>query len=302
MPHTCFQRFIILGIFLFALTMMVGADTVSWWRFEAGSDTDTSSDGLNVANEIAGGSAMISDNAQIGTSVPDLFDDFVPQVEVPNTGSILSVDNGNGDDGIFGTAAYDSELDSDSITVEFWARTTESTAGFVARTSQPGDAAEDLNIDDLNNGFSIYDPDDVSVRLVTIRDNNNTNSIRRFEFNSGISMNDGEWHYIAFRYDADAERVFITVDDETIEFNAGGPGGNRPIYWDGGADPSVYIGYQMDGNPNNNTGTLDEIRFSNTFIPDEELLITPIPEPGTIVAALGLIGLGVGHFVRRKRK
>ena len=120
------------------------AVTASWWRFEI--DNDPTETGLSVPNEILSEPAMISTNAQIGTMAPDLFNTFIPGTDIPNAGSVLAVNTGGDNAGIFGTAAYSPALDISDITVEFWIRTTESTAGFVARTSIFENAAESANL------------------------------------------------------------------------------------------------------------------------------------------------------------
>lgn len=273
------------------------AAVVSWWRFEAGEDSDTNAKKLTNANEVSGQPAMISSNATIGTDVPDLFDDFVPGAGVANTGSVRSYKNGDGGDGIFGTAAYSSVLDVASITVEFWMRTTENEAGFVARTTVAGNAGED---EVLTNGFRIVDPNDVRVNFWT--HDGSGGSTSPITLTSGTSVNNGNWHYIAFTYNSDDGVSHLYIDDPTTPAVTNNGADNRPLYWGGsGAQPQVHIGYQMDGNPNNNTGTLDEIRFSDLALTSEDLLITPVPEPAT-VAAGGLLTAWLAWEIWKRRK
>lgn len=121
--------------------------------------------------------------------------------------------------------------------------------------------------------------------------------------NSGVSVNDGEWHYIAFTYDSASGLAQLYVDDQVFS-NTGSQAGDV-MYWGGAsATPTVTIGYQMDGNPGNDIGTLDEIRFSDVALAEEDLLrSTPIiPEPRTV--AMGVLALltGLGLQFRRWQK
>lgn len=258
-----------MALLLACMLSSTQAATTSWWRFEAGSDTDPSAAGLINANEVAGEPAMVSANATLGTDAPDLFADFVPVTGDPNTGSLRSFVNGDSTDGIFGSAAYSSTIDSRSITVEFWARTTETEAGMVARTLDPGQSGETGSID---NGFRIVEPQNVRVDFwVSLNNGNNPTLIT---LTSGVAINDGEWHYIAFRYNNSNGVGELIIDGEVVA-SVDGTNNRRLWYGAGDPEPGVHIGYRMDGNPNNNTGTLDEIRFSDVSIPDEELLIVP---------------------------
>jgi len=260
--------------------------TVSWWRFEAGEDDDTSAAGFENPNEIASEPAMISSNATLGTNAPDLFDTVVPQVGVSNTGSVRSFINGQGTDGIFGSAAYSSTLDVDSITVEFWMRTTENEAGFVARTTDSADSGESGTLTD---GFRIVDPQNVRVEYWT-SDTGGGSTVRR-TLTSNIATNDGEWYYIAFTYDAATGEANLYIDDVDTPVATRDDSDNRPMWWGSGSpQPGVHIGYRMDGNPDNDTGTLDEIRFTDFALPPEELLV--VPEVSQIAALLTLIACG----------
>lgn len=262
--------------------MSANAATVSWWRFEAGEDDDPSAAGLNNPNEIASEPDMISSNATIGTNAPDLFETVVPATGDTNTGSIRSFVNGSGGDGIFGSAAYSSTLDVNSITVEFWMRTTESDAGFVARTTDSSLSGEQGTLLD---GFRIVDPNNVRVEYYT--DNGSGGGVRR-QINSGVDVRDGDWHYIAFTYDAATGVGNLYVDDVSSPAGTRNDANNRNLWWGSGSpQPGVHIGYRMDGNPNNNTGTLDEIRFTDNALPPEELLI--VPEASQFVATSTLL-------------
>ncbi|MDX2108654.1 MAG: LamG-like jellyroll fold domain-containing protein [Verrucomicrobiota bacterium] len=285
----------LLTLLLLGITCLDGA-VVSWWRFE--SDTDPSVSALSNPNEITTEPAMVSTNAVLGNQVPDLFNNYVPGANVPNTASVRSYINGGGNDGIFGTAGYSSTLNVNSITVEFWVRTTENEAGFVSRTTNAANSGE--TVGDLPDGFKIVDPQNVRVEFRTSRiDGSN---VQYSTITSNIAVNDGAWHYIAYRYDTTTKTGKLTVDSTTSSLTLGG-GQQRRLWWgDTSAQPTVNVGYRLDGNPNNQTGTLDELRFSDTSVPDNGLLITPVPEPATITLGVLLLGWSAVDYRRRARK
>jgi len=282
------------GWLLLAGVFSTQAATVSWWRFEAGEDDDPSATGFENPNEIAGEPAMISSNAVLGTSAPDLFDTVVPQVGVSNTGSVRSAINGAGSDGIFGSAAYSSTLDRNSITVEFWMRTTENEAGFVARTTDFDSSGETGSLPD---GFRIVEPQNVRVEYWTANNGGQQQTLRTLT--SNVAVNDGEWHYIAWTYDAATGVGNLYIDEVSAPVATRNDQNNRNIWWgNGNPTPEVTIGYRMDGNPDNNTGTLDEIRFSSVALPPEDLLI--VPEASQLFGLITLVACGLVGFYRKR--
>lgn len=289
-PSRCAALSVLLLAWFGGMTS-ASAATTSWWRFENGADSDPSAGGLINANEIAGQPAMISSNALIVTDAPSLFAPFIPQFGIPNTGSVRSLVNGAGTDGIFGSAAYSSTLNTNSITVEFWVRTTEFEAGFVARTTNPAESGETGS---LSNGFRIVEPQNLRVEY-WVSENNGTNPTL-VTLTSGIAINDGQWHYVAFRYNNSNGLGELILDGNVVASNDGTD--DRRLWWGpNNAQPGVHVGYRLDGNPNNTTGTLDEIRFSDNFLPNNQLLV--VPEPSTIAAGLLLLALAA-HDARRR--
>jgi hypothetical protein len=168
--------------------------------------------------------------------------------------------------------------------VEFWVRTTESTAGFVARTSIFQNAAESASLAD---GFSIVDPNNVRVAFFTSAPDGSDAAVTSLA--SNISINDGNWHYIAFRYNSESRLADLTINSQSVSTLVSGAG-DRPLWWGGaGSTPPVIIGYQMDGNENNNTGTFDELRFTDTALQDDDLLAIPEPRASALFASLGIL-------------
>jgi len=99
-------------------------------------DLDPSANGLRVANEVAGGADLLSTEAFVDLAAN-------PTGTVPNTGAINLGSVGSslqgGANGINGTVASSSVLDTSSLTAEFWARTGEtrrrSSSAAAARTA-----------------------------------------------------------------------------------------------------------------------------------------------------------------------
>ena len=290
---------------LIVLTALSGleAATLSWWRFESDADGDNTNGAFENPNEVSGEPALISDNAVLGTSAPDLFAPFVPGPGVANTASVRSQTQG-GTEGIFGTAAYSSTLDVESITVEFWVRTNESDAGFVARTTSP-DTGEQGTISD---GFRIVDPNSVRVDFWTSELKGNgdysggSKGPAQTTIDSGISINDGDWHFIAFRYNSVTGLANLVIDYNEFEATLAA---DRVMFWGGSAagdlEPEVTMGYRLDGNSGNNNGTLDEVRFTDQYEEDTDLL-NPIPEPSALWSGLGLCLFAVVSELRRRIK
>ncbi len=271
------------------------AATVSWWRFEAGEDTDPSASGLRNPNEISGEPDMVSSNALIVTDAPSLFQPYIPLDGRPNTGSVRSYTNGSSADGINGAAAYSSTLDVNSITVEFWLRTTENEAGFVARCTNTSEAGETGT---LSNGFRIVEPQNLRVNYWV--SNMDGSSPTSYTLTSNRSVNDGNWHYVAFRYNHTNGFAELIIDG-ILRASYDGPD-NRRLWWGPtGSEPQVIIGYRMDGMANNTIGTLDEIRFSNLAIPDSELLV--IPESSSLWSGiLTLCIVGTALILKPRRR
>src|SRR5688572_32919407 len=122
LPRT-HAKTLLAGLLAAALAAPAGAATIGYWRMEA--DLDATANGLRVANEVAGGSDLISNQAFVDLAANP--NGTVPNTGATNLGSVGSTLQG-GANGINGTAAWYSVLDSSSITAEFWARTNEGQA------------------------------------------------------------------------------------------------------------------------------------------------------------------------------
>jgi hypothetical protein len=249
------------GLLAVALAAPAGAATIGYWRMEA--DLDATANGLRVANEVAGGSALISNQAFVDLAAN-------PNGTVPNTGAINLGSVGStlqgGANGINGTVAWYSVLDSTSITAEFWARTNEGQATLLARSTGA-------------NGFTIANPNALTV---TYRVSNGAGGSVAVTLNTGHNM-DATWRHYAFTYDAPTGVGAFYVNGVMVTSNDGADG--RALFW-GGASP-LRVGELMDYAAAFN-GTMDEVRLSDVALSSTQFL-GAVPEPaGALLLALGL--------------
>lgn len=264
MPLRTHAKPLLVGLLAASLGAPAGAATIGYWRMEA--DLDASANGLRVANEVAGGSDLISNQAFIDLAAN-------PNGTVPNTGDINLGSAGStlqgGTNGINGTVAWYSVLDSSSITAEFWARTGEAQATLLARSTGA-------------NGFTIANPNNVSI---TYHVSNGAGGAVAVTLNTGHNM-DATWRHYAFSYDAATGVGAFYVDGVVVASNDGADG--RALFW-GGASP-LRVGELLDYASAFN-GTLDEVRLSDVALTATQFL-GAVPEPAAaLLLALGLAGL-----------
>jgi hypothetical protein len=247
------------------LATSTSATTIAYWRMEA--DLDPSANGLRIANEIAGASALTSSEAFVDLAANP--NGTVPFTGSTNLGSVGATLQG-GANGINATAAWWPALDVSSITLEFWARTGEGTATLFRRSSGA-------------NGIVLNNPN--ALALVYYVSNGSGGGTRVAL--SGLDNMSSTWRHYAFTYDAPTGVGTFYVDGVAVRSNDGPDG--RALYW--GSSSSIQIGWQMDYAAAFN-GTMDEVRLSDLALPPTMFLAT-VPEPGTaapLLAGLLLIG------------
>ena len=271
-PHRM-RRALLLGLWLASLAAPVSAATIGYWRMET--DLDPSVNGLRVANQVAGGSDLLSAEAFIDLAAN-------PTGTVPNTGAINLGSVGSslqgGANGINGSMAWYSMLDASSITAEFWARTGESQATLLQRSTGA-------------NGLTITNPNALTITYYV---SNGAGGGLAVTLNTGHDMS-STWHHYAFTYDQATGVGRFFVDGVVVTSNDGVDG--RALFW-GGASP-LLIGQQMDYAAAFN-GTMDEVRLSNVALPASQFLGS-VAEP-TSALLLGLAFAAVGRQARGARR
>ncbi len=251
------------------------AATIAYWRMEQ--DLDPSAD-LRVANEVAGGSDLLSSNAFIDSNLPTTS---VPNTGSPNVGSIGSISQGSSD-GINASAAAYAALNVPSITIEFWARTVENDADLFVRNNGTPD-----------NGVIIDQPGNLRIRFWV--DDGAGGAEQRTM--SGLFDMDDAWNHFAFTYDHLSGVAEFLVDGVSVGTDTNSNAG-RALVWD--PNEAIQLGVRMDFAAANN-GTMDEVRIDDRALSSLELLQSP--EPGTgLLVSFGLIGMGLQGRMRRLRR
>lgn len=269
-PTTHRPGWIFAALLCVATAAPAGAATIGYWRMEA--DLDGSAEGLEVANEIAFGTSLLSSEAFVDTAANPNF--TVPLTGAPNTGSVGGTGQG-GPNGINATAAWYPELDVPSITIEFWARTVENQATLFSRSSG-------------NNGIVIANPSSLDVRYWV---DDGAGGATRVDLLDLFDM-DASWHHFAFSYDEASGLGQVWIDGTSVASNDGADG--RGLVW--GTAVDVQVGRQMDYAAAFN-GTLDEVRIQDAAAGAGASLLVPEP-PWIALASLGAIG---ALLVRRGR-
>jgi len=253
-----------LSLFLLLAACPAQALTIGYWRMEA--DLDPSAEGLRVANEVAFGTPLLSSEAFIDLAAN-------PNGTVPSTGSVnlgsVGATRQGGSNGINGTAAWYAQLDSASLTLEFWARTGEGTATLFSRST---------------GGFDGVRIDQPNTLRVVYHVSNGAGGATRVTLGNLHNM-DATWRHYAFRYDAATGIGTVYVDGVVVGSNDGPDG--RPLVW--GAAVPVRLGTQMDFAAAFN-GTLDEVRISDLALAPQQFLSAPEPAAlAPIAAGLALL-------------
>jgi hypothetical protein len=264
-------RTIGLGLLLAGLAAPASAATIGYWRMEV--DLDPSANGLRVANQVAGGADLTSTEAFIDLAANPTG--TVPNTGAPNLGSIGSSLQG-GPNGINGTVAWSSVLDTSSLTAEFWARTGENEATLLRRSSGA-------------NGLTIANPNALTITYYV---SNGAGGGVAVTLNTGHNMN-ATWRHYAFSYDQASGVGAFYVDGVVVASNNGLDG--RAMYW-GGASP-LRVGLLMDYAAAFN-GTMDELRLSDVALPATQFL-GAVPEPTTLLLGLCCAALVYARGARR---
>jgi len=286
--------------FLLGMAAASHADIISYWRFEE--NTSGSANEFVNPNEISGEPDMVMTPNTPG-SYADGADQYtnVPVNPIPDNGytndyAVGPVSSGSAQDGIYGIASYSSTLDIENMTVEFYFRTGETEAEFVARTGTPSSATPGAAISD---GFRTGLKQGGGGTVQVLYHTNDGSTTTQVELVSSSSWNDSQWHHFAFTYD-DTTGVGKLYVDGILQDEFDGDDG-EDLFWTN--TPEVYLGYRMDGSLNtwnNGKGLLDELRWSNEVLSPHDFLNAP--EPGTVIAGGMLLLLAGGWELRRRRQ
>ncbi|MGJ3244420.1 MAG: LamG domain-containing protein [Opitutales bacterium] len=282
-----------------AAPAFLDAAVISYWRFEQ--DDDPSAQGLDSPNNVAGEPAVISNTARLDDSANP---GSLPNTIIPGTGAANTSSLDGTPLDINATAAYSPTLNVSSMTVELWTRTEESTAVVLARSNNS-------NVrNSIDDGFRIYDTQDLKVEYWTGRNKGQATRVvidTNYRLDQdGVADGQADWHHIAFTYDAATGEGKIYADGVVIGSHTGSA--DTPLYWgrtNPNQGPEVQIGVDMDGynfsKTSTDNGFIDEIRFTDGVLTDDDFLVAPVPEPSTYAAGGLLLGLMGLHLWRRKR-
>ena len=268
---TSLRSWFIAAAVLFVWAPSAPAATIAYWRMEV--DNQNSPNRLLVDNEVAFGSVLESTEAFVDTVAGP--NGSIPLSGDPNGGSVGSTQQGGGN-GINATAAWYAELDVPSITIEFWARTVESTATLFSRTSGGAD------------GIVIENPNSLDVTYYT---EDGLGGVMQIQLLDLFDM-DANWNHFAFTYDQATGEGWFMVDGAPVAYYNGPDG--AALVW--GNQVDVEIGWLMDFADDFN-GTLDEFRILDAAAGSAEPIL--VAEPAHVVlASTGLLGL---FLVGRRR-
>jgi hypothetical protein len=253
---------------LLATASPSAAATIGYWRMEVDDDPDP--DALSVANEVAGGSPLISLTAELdGSNLPV---GVVPLSTEPNAFALASRFQG-GAAGIDASAAWYDALAVTSVTVEYWARTGESTATPFRWTTGGAD------------GIVITDPNSLDVTWYV----DVAGAATAFTM-TGLDDMDTAWSHYAFAYDEVTGVATFYVDGVVVDSFDGPDGAPLVVI----AGTPIELGVLMDF-ASAGQGTIDEVRISGAAL-GAPALLTPEPSAGLLTA------VGVLVLSRRGRR
>lgn len=289
------RSYIMMGTLGMVALQQASGIVLSYYRFEVDNDPGI---GLITPDELSGfnliaAEATVDDSANPG-SLPPLFE--------PGDGSANLASLDGLEPNVDAKAAYNSVLDVDALTVEFYARTEESTAVMVGRST-----TDIVNASvEIQDGFRIYDTQALKVDFWTYDGTAGTQTMHTISTSFGMDLDgtanaSAEWRHVAFTYEdgianfyLDAEVIgTVTVDTDEI------------LYWgDGSSGAELFVGVEMDGydfsKTEDDNGFLDELRFSQGAL-DVDDLLPSVPEPKAYALLVGLVVFFKVGLRRRRR-
>lgn len=257
------RRVIATTLFLWMALMATSASAtvIGYWRMEV--DLDGTAEGLEVANELAIGTSLLSTEAMLDAA--NLPVGVVPLTAADNFFSVASTRQG-GANGINASAAWYPELDVTSIGIEYWARTVENTATPFRMSSGGLD------------GVTIANPNSLDITWHV----DDGGTIRRFVLANVHDMGNA-WQHYAFTYDEVSGEARFYVDNLVVA-SFDGPDGAPLVILPGTAvEAGVLMDFASAGQ-----GTLDELRLHDRSIATTSFLLPEAP-PAALFLGAGLL-------------
>jgi hypothetical protein len=260
------------GFILAGLSMTATADVVGLWQMEgtSGESVGTVLNSINTGVLAAQGYVTVYSNQVVGASVYDPISDST----YANTSSVTL--NGANSRVV---VSDDGSLDVANFTVEAFVKL--SPGDSVGRTliQHYKGGAEPL-------GWSMSIAPDGNFR---VRFDNTTKQNQGL--NTGVAIDDDEWHHIALSFDGTTQQIVCYVDYES-SFSNTLTGSSAEV---SAVNANLLIGAFQ--NYSGTTNLIDEVRYSNEVLTSDQFLQT-VPEPASI--GLFLFGCG-GMLIWRRR-
>jgi hypothetical protein len=292
LPLQC--KLLILGSVVAGPLAAVDAATVAYWRFENG----THGAAATSLTDSAGS------NTGTATNGP-LYSNVTPVSPVPQTGASngLSLDFER-DNSQYFTVPDDNALDfgaNSAFTIEAWVKLESVTSGtgtagdrqWLALKKSGSAADSAMNYAFLVQGGNNFNTQGTGTGNQIFLVLGNGSSTATFT-DADLKIIDTDWHYVAARFSDTDNKVTLTVDSVSKDFaTMFVPAANSQLLQIGRHTNSTgaATGY-FDGR-------IDELRISNSYLSDNDLL--RVPEPAT--AGLLLLGAvaALGQRSRRRR-
>jgi len=273
-------------------------DTVAYWEFDAFNKYIQPNSGSGAVDLINGYSGSDFGDASWTTGIKGEAYQF--NGPLPATKSMMMMRDPN--DG--GTA--DGMLMSGDFTVECFFNTDNLTmlSGDAFNAGSTLVAMSQTVGNKFNYRLMLHKATDPSDVTIAAQYNDAGGTLHTESLGSVVSA--GTWYYAALRWDGTAESFSVSMldmDDAgamlttsasvTSGVSPNGSGTADDIFMLG-ASPISSMNPDVDGRYG---GILDEVKISNAYLVDGELLYNTIPEPASI-AMIGVVG-GLGLFYRR---